>query len=44
MSRVRHEWYKDDAPDVRAGMGYGTSYWDNLYDWGEFDEIAVVVY
>ncbi len=44
MSRVRHDWYRTLAPNVRAGMGYGTSAWDNLYDWGEFDEIAVVIF
>jgi hypothetical protein len=44
MSRVKHDWYRTEAPNVRAGMGYGTTSWDNLYDWGEFDEIAVVVY
>ena len=44
MSRVRHDWYRTLAPSVRAGLGYGTSAWDNLYDWGEFDEIAVVIY
>ena len=44
MSRVKHPWYIDYAPDVRAGMGYGTSIWDNYSDWGELDEIAVVIY
>ncbi len=44
MSRVRHDYYISEAPNVRAGMGYGTTTWNNLYDWGEFDEIAVVIY
>jgi hypothetical protein len=43
MSRVKHDPYVTQAPNVRAGMGYGTTSWNNL-DWGEIDEIAVVIY
>lgn len=44
LTRAKHKWYIEKAPDVRAGFGYGTSVWNNVGNWGEFDEIAVVIY
>jgi hypothetical protein len=43
ISRVKHMFYIDQAPNVRAGMGYGTSVYAQTA-WAEYDEIAVVIY